>query len=201
MDYIPTSEKGANSGVATLGSDGKVPSTQLPAMNYAPSTHASQHASGGSDAITPESIGAAPSGHTHDDRYYTESEVNNLLAGKQDASSAINTGNIGSQSVNYANSAGNANSVGGMPFINQDGGGNKAYYFGFDGGANTVYAIACGNMSVGYANSAGNSDTVDGWHMNLDPGSWGIKPIYAGTGDMVAGSTALSNGHIYLVYE
>ena len=28
--YIPTSEKGANNGVATLGSDGKVPSDQLP---------------------------------------------------------------------------------------------------------------------------------------------------------------------------
>ena len=94
----------------------------------------------------------ADSGHTHDDRYYTESEVNNLLAGKQDASSAINTSNISLQSVNYAN-------------------------------------------------SAGNTDTVDGWHINLDPGGWGVKPICAGTGDMSAGSTALPNGYIYLVYE
>lgn len=31
-DYIPTSEKGANSGVATLGADGKVPTTQLPSF-------------------------------------------------------------------------------------------------------------------------------------------------------------------------
>lgn len=30
MDYIPTSEKGAASGVATLDSSGKIPSTQLP---------------------------------------------------------------------------------------------------------------------------------------------------------------------------
>lgn len=57
---IPSSEKGAASGVATLGTDGKVPPGQLPAMNYAPSTHASQHGSRGSDPITPESIGAAP---------------------------------------------------------------------------------------------------------------------------------------------
>lgn len=55
--------------------------------------------------------------------------------------------------------------------------------------------------SANYANGAGNADTVDGWHMNLDPGSWGIKPICAGTGDMSAGSTALADGHIYLVYE
>ena len=52
--------------------------------------------------VTAEQIGAAPSGHTHDDRYYTEGEVNNLLAAKQNTSTAINTGNIGSQTVNKA---------------------------------------------------------------------------------------------------
>ena len=166
-----------------------------------PMKHANTHAKDGSDPITPASIGASPSGHTHDDRYYTEAEVNSLLAAKQDASSAINTGNIGSQSVNYANSAGNSNSVGGMPFVNQDGGGNKAYYFGFDGGANTVYPIGNGNMGVGYASSAGNSDTVDGLHTNLDPYGWGIKPICAGTGGMTSGATGLSNGHVYLQFE
>lgn len=102
--------------------------------------------------------GKADAGHTHDDRYYTEAEVNSLLAAKQDAASAINTGNIGSQSVNYANSA-------------------------------------------NYANGAGNCDTVDGWHMNLDPYGWGIKPICAGTGGMTAGSTGLANGHTYLQFE
>ena len=60
---IPTTEKGAANGVATLGADGKVPTGQLPAMNYAPSTHASQHATGGSDPITPASIGAAAASH------------------------------------------------------------------------------------------------------------------------------------------
>ena len=149
-----------------------------------PAKHASSHASGGSDAITPASIGAVPTSrtvngkalsadinlsasdvgaysksetdtllknkaavsHTHDDRYYTESEVNNLLAGKQDTSSAINTSNIGSQPVK-------------------------------------------------------NADTVDGWDVNLNPGSFGIKPICAGTGDYSAGSTSMTNGSIYLVYE
>ena len=60
---IPSSEKGAASGVATLGTDGKVPPGQLPAMNYAPSTHASQHASDGADPITPDAIGAAAASH------------------------------------------------------------------------------------------------------------------------------------------
>lgn len=136
-----------------------------------PMKHANTHAKDGSDPITPADIGAytkgetdtllqnkADVGHTHDDRYYTEAEVNSLLAAKQDAASAINTGNIASQSVNYANSA-------------------------------------------NYANGAGNCDTVDGWHMNLDPYGWGIKPICAGTGGMTAGSTGLANGHTYLQFE
>lgn len=54
----------------------------------------------------------AAASHTHDDRYYTETEVNNLLNGKQNANTAINTSNIGSQSVNYSNSSNYANSAG-----------------------------------------------------------------------------------------
>lgn len=53
-----TALMGAPHGLATLDGNGKVPDTQLPA--YAPSTHASRHAGGGSDPITPASIGAAP---------------------------------------------------------------------------------------------------------------------------------------------
>lgn len=43
--------------------------------------------------------------------YITESAVNNKLAAYQPLSTAINTGNIGSQSVNYATSAGTATSA------------------------------------------------------------------------------------------
>ena len=60
---IPSSDKGKAGGVATLDSSGKVPSGQIPSLEYAEKTHASQHASGGSDPITPESIGAAPAGY------------------------------------------------------------------------------------------------------------------------------------------
>ncbi|WP_312497106.1 hypothetical protein [Anaerosporobacter sp.] len=49
--------------------------------------------------------------------------------------------------------------------------------------------------------NGGNADTVDGWHMNLAVDAWGIKPICAGTSDMVAGTTGLSQGHVYIVYE
>lgn len=64
------------------------------------------------------------------------------------------------------------------------------------GGQSVNYA-----NSAGSANSAGNADTVDGVHVNTDPGSYGLKPAAAGSGDITAGSTGLANGHIYLVYE
>lgn len=47
--------------------------------------HAATHAAGGNDPLSPSAIGAAPAAHTHDDRYYTETEVDTLLAGKQAA--------------------------------------------------------------------------------------------------------------------
>lgn len=58
MDYIPTSQKGANGGVASLGNDGKVPAGQLPAMDYIPTSQkgaASGVASLGTDGKVPSS--------------------------------------------------------------------------------------------------------------------------------------------------
>ncbi len=37
-DYMLSSEKGANGGVATLGEDGKIPASQLPVMDYIPTS-------------------------------------------------------------------------------------------------------------------------------------------------------------------
>ena len=64
-NYIPTTEKGADNGVATLDANGKLTDTQKPdytasEVGAAAATHASQHASGGSDPITPADIGALP---------------------------------------------------------------------------------------------------------------------------------------------
>ena len=117
---IPTTEKGAASGVATLGTDGKVPPGQLPAMNYAPSTHASQHGSGGSDPITPAAIGAAAASHNQ-------------------AASTITAGTFAATGVKAMNG--------------------------------TDYTTAR------------------------------VRNIKASTTDLTAGSSALANGDIYLVYE
>lgn len=62
--YLKTDQVGAANGAASLDESGKVPSDQLPEMNYAPASHASQHASGGSDEITPAAIGAVAVGDT-----------------------------------------------------------------------------------------------------------------------------------------
>ena len=117
---IPTTEKGAANGVATLGADGKVPTGQLPAMDYAPSTHASQHATGGSDPITPASIGAAAASHNQ-------------------AASTITDGTFASTNVKAMNG--------------------------------TDYTTAR------------------------------VRNIRASTTDLTSGSSSLSNGDIYLVYE
>ena len=117
---IPTTEKGAANGVATLGADGKVPTTQLPSMNYAPSTHASQHGSSGSDPITPAAIGAAAASHNQ-------------------AASTITAGTFAATGVKAMNG--------------------------------TDYTTAR------------------------------VRNIKASTTDLTAGSSALANGDIYLVYE
>lgn len=50
--------------------------------------------------------------------------------------------------------------------------------------------------------NGGNSDTVDGYHVDLGTNNtYGLKPIAMSTFDLVAGSTAMSPGHIYIMYE
>lgn len=57
--------RGVPGGLATLDGAGDVPVGQIPALDYAASSHAGRHGSGGGDTVTPASIGAAVSGHTH----------------------------------------------------------------------------------------------------------------------------------------
>ena len=57
-DYIPTIQKGAADGVATLGSDGLIPITQIPTLSYIPSSEkgaAGGTATLGSDGKVPSS--------------------------------------------------------------------------------------------------------------------------------------------------
>lgn len=72
--YVLASEKGTAGGVASLGTDGKVPTEQLPAMHYDPAGSAAgvrrnldAHAGNKSNphGVTAQQVGAAPSSHTH----------------------------------------------------------------------------------------------------------------------------------------
>ena len=135
---IPSSEKGAASGVATLGADGKVPTGQLPAMDYAPSTHASQHASDGADPITPDAIGAAAVTHSH-------------------AAGDVTSGTFA---------------------------------------AARIPSLAASKIT------AGTFAATDVKAMNgTDYTTARVRNIQASTTDLTAGSSSLSNGDIYLVYE
>lgn len=61
------------------------------------------------------------------------------------------------------------------------------------------YSMITGTPASLPANG-GNSNTVGGLGVNLT-NTYGIKPIGAGTSDLVAGSTPLTSGYIYFVYE
>jgi hypothetical protein len=68
--------------------------------SYAPATGIAPSAITGTAVITTDSRlsdARTPTSHTHDDRYYTETEMNTLLAGKQASGSYVtNGGNVSS---------------------------------------------------------------------------------------------------------
>ena len=61
-------------------------------VHFKPREHASTHAQGGTDEITPAAIGASVEGHTHDDIYYTEFEIDEKVAEINDSVSNVVTG-------------------------------------------------------------------------------------------------------------
>lgn len=121
---IPSSDKGKAGGVATLDNSGKVPSGQIPSLEYAAKTHASTHATGGSDPITPESIGAAPVlkegktiyvSTTGSDETGTGAELS-PYATIQKAIDSLPK-NLGGNTVTIKVSSGTYNAVSGSPII------------------------------------------------------------------------------------
>lgn len=106
-------------------------------------------------------------GYTSDNMYFRG--TSNLAGGSGYTPwrTVIHSGNIASQSVNYANSAGRA-----YPY-RADGAPMNFYWSGVNGqptwlwggsdGTN-MYVYNPSNFSVNYASSAGNCDTVDGYH-------------------------------------
>lgn len=102
----------------------------------------------------------------HDGRYYTEAEVNAKLASKQDASTAINSENIGRQSVNYANTSNSANNAGYATKAGYaDSAGNAGRATNDSGGYNihnTLNQIINGYLAKSGGSINGNLDIVGG---------------------------------------
>lgn len=148
---IPATEKGAANGVATLGDDGKVPSTQLPSLDYIPSNQkgaANGVATLGEDSKVPAEqlpeMDYAPS--THASQHATG------------GSDPITPASIGAAAASH----------------------NQA--------ASTITAGTFAATGVKAMNGT-------------DYTTARVRNIQASTTDLTAGSSALANGDIYLVYE
>lgn len=143
--------------------------------------------------------------------YYKKAEIEAFLKEKQDASTAITTGNIGNQSVKYATSAGNADTVDGHHFNWSGQNGQPKWLWGGND-TNNMYVYNPSNFSVNYAKSSGNADTVDGKHSsdfqaasdvldsvnaNWDTVQTKANNAFPKSGGTINGTVNLNNNGIY----
>ena len=84
-DFVPTSEKGAANGVATLGADALLAAAQRPKAGGLYRDDGTTTVEASLTEISTTLQNKADASHTHDDIYYTETEVNNLLSAKAPA--------------------------------------------------------------------------------------------------------------------
>ena len=166
---IPTTEKGAANGVATLGADGKVPTGQLPAMDYVPTSEkgvASGVATLGTD-------GKVPPGQLPAMNYAPSTHASQHGSGGSDP---ITPAAIGAAAVTHSHAAGDVTS-------------------------GTFAAERIPNLAASKITS-GTFAATDVKAMNgTDYTTARVRNIKASTTDLTAGSSALANGDIYLVYE
>ena len=108
--------------------------------NAATATKATQDSDGNQINTT-----YSKNGHTHDDRYYTETEVNNLLNGKANSS----------HTHSYIPTSASCNKN--WQWSGQ--GGQPSWLWGGEDGTN-MYVYNPSNFSVNYANSAGHAKSV-----------------------------------------
>ena len=148
---IPTTEKGASNGVATLGADGKVPSAQLPSLDYVPTSE-----KGAANGVaTLGADGKVPTGQLPAMNYAPSTHASQHGSGGSDP---ITPAAIGAAAASH----------------------NQA--------ASTITAGTFAATGVKAMNGT-------------DYTTARVRNIQASTTDLTAGSSSLSNGDIYLVYE
>ena len=148
-------------------------------QNAGPTYMRSGNASGWASAWVQVSM----DGHTHDGRYYTETEMDTKLAGKADSGHAHKGVNINPSSIEVDPGA----SAGHGGYIDFHYNGSAADY------TSRIIESASGKINI----SAKNGVEVS----NPSVGSSRVRNIQASTTDLTAGSSALTTGNIYLVYE
>ena len=148
---IPTTEKGAANGVATLGEDSKVPAEQLPSLDYVPNSEKGA----ASGVATLGTDGKVPTGQLPAMNYAPSTHASQHATGGSDP---ITPASIGATAASH----------------------NQA--------ASTITAGTFAATGVKAMNGT-------------DYTTARVRNIQASTTDLTAGSSALANGDIYLVYE
>jgi len=111
-------------------------------------------------------------------------QVNTVIGVKGNAETTYRTGQVNITPANL-----------GITVVNNTADANKSVKYAISAGS------ATSATNANYATSSGNADTVDGFHVNTAINQYGLKPISAGTTDLVSGVTTLTQGYIYIVYE
>lgn len=97
---MPWTERGSIQGPE--GPEGPQGIQGEPGADGGTTPHAARHAVGGDDPVSPASIGASDTAHTHDGRYYTETESDALLGGKANSSHTHAAGDVASGTLAIA---------------------------------------------------------------------------------------------------
>lgn len=141
-----------------------------------------------------------PSSHTHDDRYYTETEVDSKLSGKANSShthtkNQVGLGNVdntadSAKSVKYATSAGSANALNVTGLTTQNLNDTKTVGLYYAGIGNSVknkpadvnaFGLEVKKTSSGYlvqVLTEGNVHTMKTWIRQFDSSAWSAWEYY-----------------------
>lgn len=142
------------------------------------------------DSITGKPSTYAPSAHTHDDRYYTETEINAKLNGKANSSHTHTKSQITDFPASLKNPTALTIQTNGTTAATYDGSAAKTVNITKGNiGLSNVDNTADKDKSVKYATSAGSASQLNGF------------TIQASTSDLTAGYSRLNNNVIYIVYE